>query len=294
MPMKPLTGDPSVDLEGYRAGPLAEPSYPAAEKSRIMGNMEDMLRQSGMPEEEISRTVGRIGAKLPGSWGSVAGMAVPWAVGSLIPAGRTIPRIGGQILGNMLGRGAGEAGAQALAPQPNQDVVEAGLTGMMKGILPGVTQGAVGALAGPSRSTLRVQKAINWIKEGTSPEVGAMLEPTKPGSFLASAMPKQMQKAASGNFQSMEEEVSKLLGPAFRFSMTIPGTLQTASGRSAGTWNSQVQLTYEEMRQQIKKLNDFGERPYKSEILNDRARRAKNEADRMTQDMMAQMEAAGK
>ena len=263
---------------------------PAAEKARITGGMEDILRKAGRSEEDIKRTTGRIGGKLPGSWTEVAGAAVPMAVGALVPAGRTISRVGGQLFGNILGRGAVEAGSEILKPT-GEGPLSAGARGMAKGVIPGVAQGALGAVLGPTKDTLRVQKMIQALKTELSPELASLITPSRPGATLSARVLRKMERAAGKKLDSMEAELSQglrgqqfdLIDPSKR--VATPAGFGYAKSRSA---------TFEEIRQEIKDLREAAEIDRNSPFFHGQSQKNMKASAAIEADLLRQLQSLKK
>lgn len=235
-----------------------------------------------------------------------AGAAVPAVVGALMKPGRTIPRVLGPMLGNILGRGALEAGTEAINPT-GKGPLQAGLEGGMKGVLPGVAQGALGAILGPSKATINVERAARAMKADLSPEVAAVLNPSKPAEVLSRATPKAMTDAAGKNLDRAEAEIGKKLGD-LRFTTVGPlaqglkmtPAQQTAFDAMSPAAQAQVRAqmapavgagsqgkTFDEIRSEIKSLREQGK--FNRETTPEKALAARKQANALEQTMLAQM-----
>lgn len=221
---------------------------------------------------------------------------VPLAVGAAVPQGRTLSRFLGTLGGNVAGRAGVEAGAEALFPT-GKGPLAAGVQGGVKGVLPGLTQGGLGAILGPTKDTIRVQKAAQALKGAVSPEVAAHIDPSKPASLLSRNTTRKMTKAAGANLDKAEADVEKALGEGFRFKGVTAGggqgpALYTASGlRIPGGLpgvGSQGD-TFSELRSKIKELRDIGARQYSSPEMSETARSAMKDARKLEDRMLAQM-----
>jgi hypothetical protein len=215
----------------------------------------------------------------------ILGDLVPLAT-SLIPGGRTLTR-GLRTLGaNVLGRGAVEAGAEALSPT-GQGPLAAGMSGAMKGVLPGLAQASVGAVLGPSKDTIQVQKAAQALKKAVSPEVAALIKPNEPASLMSRRMVQKMGRVAGAALDKMEAEVEKALGPKWQMVGGTPGPTTggfTASGRPGSQPSGQ---TFAEVRTEIKRLREIAN--YDRQTSAATAQAAKKDAARLEQTLLAQM-----
>jgi hypothetical protein len=175
--------------------------------------------------------------------------------------------------GNILGRAGVEAGAEALSPT-GQGPLAAGLKGAAKGVLPGMVQGGLGAMLGPSADTIKAQKAMKALKGSVSPEVGAFLDESNPAALLKRSTPRQMTKAAGTNLDAMEAYVSKQLGNK-KFSII--------SGPAV------AQRTFDDVRAEIKALREAGSQGYSTPELRGKAKDSLKQAAMIEADMLRQM-----
>lgn len=231
--------------------------------------------------------------KTPTRGRDVLGDLVPLAA-ALIPGGRTAGRFARTLGANMLGRGAVEGGAEALNPT-GQGPLGAGVSGAIKGVLPGLVQGAVGLGLGPTKDTLQVAKAAGAVKKAVSPEVGALINPDNPASLLSKRTAQKMERAAGVNLDKMEAELEKSLGPKFRVqgvggsSAQMPALYTPSGTRIPGglpLTGSQGQ-TFAEVRSEIKRLREIAK--YDKGASTDTAQAAKKDAAKLEQKLLAQM-----
>jgi hypothetical protein len=283
----PLSGDISKDLS---------PMTPAF---TLSGDIEKDLSSSTSPAPERPAKPGFFSAggvvNLPDepnappykqpSGREILGDLVP-AVAGLIPGGRTVTR-GLRTLGaNVLGRGAVEAGAEALSPT-GQGPLSAGVSGAAKGVLPGLAQAGVGALFGPSKDTIQVEKAAQALKKAVSPEVAALIKPNEPASLMSRRIVQKMGRVAGAALDKMEAEVEKALGPKWQLVGGTPGPttgLFTASGRPSAQPSGQ---TFAEVRTEIKRLREIAS--YDRQTSAATAQAAKKDAARLEQTLLSQM-----
>lgn len=272
-PKGPLSAPPNAAKnEQTMRETLNPPTFPEREHARIQGGMQEILTKGGMAPEQAQREAERVGKKIPGTWGDIAGAAIPMLTGLLLPEGRTPGRIMGQVGANIFGRGALDAG---IAAATGGNVVGAGLSGAAKGVLPGLAQGAVGALHGPTKDTMDVQKAIQGIQKSVSPAVAKVLDIENPAALLSRAAIRKMKKAASETFAATEGTLDADL-TGFNFSI------------------NNTPMQFAQLRKQIRELRDVGDRQWQSPIMADRARKSVRKAAQMERDMVEQLRAAGK
>jgi hypothetical protein len=177
------------------------------------------------------------------------------------------------LLANILGRGAVEAGAEAVKPT-GEGPLTAGVIGAAKGVLPGVVQSGLGALLGPTKDTLNTQRAIKALKGSVSKEVGAFLDVENPAALLKRSTPRAMTKAAGANLDTMEASISKGLGTK-KFSI-ISG-------------NQVAPRTFDDVRAEIKQLREAGSQGYATPELRGKARDALKKAAVIEADLVRQM-----
>jgi hypothetical protein len=229
--------------------------------------------------------------KAPTSTREIIGDLVPAAVAALVPPARTLGAFGKTVGGNVLGRAAVEAGAEALSPT-GQGPLSAGVKGAAKGVLPGLVQGGFGAALGPTADTLRAQKAMKALKGSVSPEVGAMLDLENPAALLKRSTPRAMTKAAGANLDKMEAEVSKALGNQ-KFTVGTPQfQFPTHLAQRMGPGGAKPPLpgrSFEEVRGQIKELREVAEGRFNTPELRGAAKKALAQAAQLESEMVAQM-----
>lgn len=292
-PMDPRTfqqlSPAEAQVYGIKTGPLTPPqNVPVT----IPPDAETKRQQVGQPlkpgtpeyaawEEEVKKIYGLTPeGRIPTR--SILGALVPSVVGALVPPGRTMTRIGGNILGNILGQaGAGAAGEMIDKPAGQRNVTRAAVEGGARGILPGLAQGALGGIFGPGRGTIKAQKMIGSVQgeAGLSPEVAAILDKAKPRAAMQSQTPQKMGEAAGDLLDKMETEVDKKLGD-MKFKLMSPSGKLFPRGTD----------TFIQLRDRIKALRE--EANYNDHPLwgsRGRAAEARKEANQIESAMLSQM-----
>lgn len=280
MPPGPLGvkkgADPQANEQAIRAQVNPEPQPTALLKqgtpeynANLQQGLEDFKQAAGMTKE----------GRIPTS--SILGAAVPSIVGTLVPSGRTVTRIGGNLLGNILGQaGAGAAGEMIDKPAGQRDVTGAALSGARAGVLPGLLQGGLGAILGPNKATIKTQKQIGDIRGAVSPEVAAVMPGKgKPATLLKSETPNKMGDAAGDLLDTMEKEVEKKLA-GMKFRRMAPNGQLFPKGNE----------NFIQMRDEIKRLRE--EANYNDHPLwgsKGAALKARKEANQLETAMLQQM-----
>lgn len=250
--------------------PKPEQTLPEQEHARIQQNMVDILKESGMSEEDAQKKAAQVGKKIPGSWTAVGGALLPMLIGSVFKPGRTVTRIAGPLAANIAGRAILEGGAAAAN---DEDAIKAGLQGAIHGILPGIVQSAASGILGPSKDTLRTQKAIAGIRQEVSPQVAATLDAATPGNLLHPQTLRAMGKAASDTWNPIEGIIDANLA------------------------NTKFQIgnrpeTYASLREQIRNLRELSD-AQRMNMLRGEAAKNKKLAGQLESDMLRQMRQQG-
>jgi hypothetical protein len=136
-----------------------------------------------------------------------------------------------------------------------------------------------------------------------SPEVGALIDPSKPAQLLSGKTVKGMQKAAGANLDEMEATIEKALGPNVRFQIegqagTTPKLFSAQGTPITGGLPPELMAritgqpqgkTFGEIRAQIKELRGLGDRRYGSPEMADTARAALRDAQKLEAELVRQL-----
>jgi hypothetical protein len=295
----PKSGNATTSSPNPLSGDISRDLSPMTPTFTMTGDIEKDLAPPAQPPAQPSAKPGFFSAggvmNLPDdpnappykqpSGREILGDLVP-AVAGLIPGGRTIGRGLRTVGANILGRGVFEAGAEAISPT-GQGPLAAGMSGAVKGVLPGLAQAGVGAVLGPSKDTIQVEKAAQALKKAVSPEVAALIKPNEPASLMSRRTVQKMGRVAGAALDKMEAEVEKALGPKWQMTGGTPGPttgLYTASGRPGSQPSGQ---TFAEVRTEIKRLREIAS--YDRQTSAATAQAAKKDAARLEQTLLSQM-----